>query len=216
MKNKEKEKDIRQNGQDVKTEDQKKGANKAQDDQNQVIEEEIEETEEIPAQVPEANAEESDEDSNKEEKQSDPIEQKLAEIQDKYIRLSAEFDNYRKRTLKEKMELTRLAGEDILKNLLPVLDDFERAVKSVSETDNIDAVRAGIDLIYTKLRDFLTSNGIKEIEAQKKDFDADLHEAITKIPVADQEMKGKVVDVVEKGYYLHDKIIRYAKVVVGE
>ncbi len=142
------------------------------------------------------------------------LQKQVDENKDKYLRLSAEFDNYRKRTLKEKMDLTKTAGEDILKGLLPVMDDFERGLKHIDEASDVDALKAGISLIYNKFKDYLSQKGIKEIEASNAVFDTDLHEAITKIPVPD--MSGKVVDVVEKGYFLHDKIIRYAKVVVGE
>lgn len=142
------------------------------------------------------------------------LQNQINESKDKYLRLSAEFDNYRKRTLKEKMDLTKTAGEDILKGLLPVMDDFERGLKHIDESSDVDALKAGISLIYNKFKDYLAQKGIKEIEASNAVFDTDLHEAITKIPVPD--MSGKVVDVVEKGYFLHDKIIRYAKVVVGE
>lgn len=144
------------------------------------------------------------------------LEEKLAESQDKYLRLSAEFDNYRKRTLKEKMELTKSAGESILQNILPVMDDFDRALQLMESATDCASMKQGIDLIYIKFQEFLKANGIKEIEAVNKEFDTDLHEAITKIPAPDKKLKGKVVDVVQKGYYLNDKIIRYAKVVVGE
>lgn len=141
---------------------------------------------------------------------------KLAEMADKYIRLSAEFDNYRKRTLREKIELTKSAGEEILMNIIPVVDDFERALKQVQAAQDCKAVKEGIDLIYNKFLLFLKQHGVKEIDAMNKDFDVDLHEAITKIPVSDESIKGKVVDVVEKGYYLNDKVMRFSKVVVGE
>lgn len=143
-------------------------------------------------------------------------EEKLAEMTDKYLRLSAEFDNYRKRTLREKIELTKTAGEDILRNIIPVIDDFERALKQVESTQDCAAVKSGIDLIYNKFLSFLKQQGIKEIEAVNKEFDVDLHEAITKIPAPDENMRGKVVDVVEKGYFLNDKVMRFSKVVVGE
>ncbi len=142
--------------------------------------------------------------------------QKLQEINDKYLRLSAEFDNYRKRTLKEKIELTKIAGEDILISILPIMDDFERAIQSINDAKEIDAVKEGTDLIYNKLKKFLTQKGIKEIDAIKKDFNTDLHEAVTKIPAPNKKMKGKVVDVIEKGYVLHEKVIRFSKVVIGE
>lgn len=158
-----------------------------------------------------------------EDKESDSIEEKqddkeaqLAELQEKYLRLSAEFDNYRKRTLKERIDLTKSAGENILVNLLPVMDDFDRAMSLMETASDCKAMKEGIDLIYSKMKDFLKHNGIKEIDAIDKDFDTDLHEAVTKIPAADKKKRGKVVDVIQKGYYLNDKIIRYSKVVVGE
>lgn len=143
-------------------------------------------------------------------------EQKAKEFEDKYVRLSAEFDNYRKRTLKEKMDLTKTAGEDLLVKILPVVDDFERGMKNLNESQNIEGVKEGIALIYNKFKDFLNQNGVKEIEAMGTDFDIDLHDAVTKIPAPDKKLKGKVVDVIEKGYILFDKVIRYSKVVIGE
>jgi molecular chaperone GrpE len=144
------------------------------------------------------------------------IEEKLAEIQDKYIRLSAEFDNYRKRTLREKMELSKYAGEKMLLSILPIMDDFERALKHLDVTTDIDSIKNGIDIIYGKFSDFLKQNGVKEIESLNTDFNVDLHEAVAKVPVDDADKKGKVVDVVLKGYYLLDKVLRFAKVVVAE
>lgn len=144
------------------------------------------------------------------------LEEKLKEQQDKYLRLSADFDNYRKRTLKEKAELTKFAGAEIYTSLLPVLDDFERAMASMSSSDDINAVCQGIELIYNKFRDYLNQQGIKEIDALHKEFDTDVHDAVTKFPAPKKNLKGKVVDIIEKGYMLNDKVIRYAKVVVGE
>ena len=140
----------------------------------------------------------------------------IKELQDKYIMLSAEFDNYRKRTLKEKIDLTKLAGEEILLKLLPVMDDFDRASQTIDEVTDCSAMKEGVDLIHNKFRDFLNSSGIKEINALNQKFDTNLHEAITKIPAPSRKLKGKIVDVIEKGYYLHDKVIRYSKVVIGE
>ncbi len=157
------------------------------------------------------------EDEVEEEKVEEPtIEEKMSELQNKYLRLSAEFDNYRKRTLREKIDLHVSAKEDILSNILPVVDDFERGMDSVEKATDIKAVKEGIKLIYTKFSAFLKQQGVKEIESVGKKFDTDLHEAITKIPVESKKKKGKVVDVVEKGYTLKDKVIRYAKVVIGE
>jgi molecular chaperone GrpE len=153
---------------------------------------------------------------DKEVKKEPGAEEKLAEMQDKYLRLSAEFDNYRKRTLREKIELTKHAGENILISIVPVMDDFERALKHMETSTDTGAIKSGIDLIYNKFRDFLTQHGIKEIEALNTDFNVDLHDAVTKVPVQDEKMKGKVVDVVLKGYWLHEKVMRHSKVVVGE
>jgi molecular chaperone GrpE len=153
------------------------------------------------------------------DKQADALratEEKLAEMQDRYIRLSAEFDNYRKRTLREKIELTKHAGEDILISIVPVLDDFERALNSIDGTSDCTSIKNGIDLIYNKFRDVLSQKGLKEIEAQNLAFNVDLHEAVSKISVEDENMKGKVVNVLLKGYFLHDKVMRFSKVVVGE
>ena len=141
---------------------------------------------------------------------------KLAEMQDKYIRLSAEFDNYRKRTLREKMDLSKYAAEDLFHKIIPLMDDFDRALAHMDTTTDCAAMKDGIDLIYNKFSAFFKQNGIKEIESMNTDFNVDLHEAIAKIPVQEEEKKGKIVDVVEKGYYIHDKILRHAKLVVGE
>jgi len=146
----------------------------------------------------------------------DELTEKLAEMQDKYLRLSAEFDNYRKRTLREKMEITKTAGETLLVSILPVIDDFERALRSMDAVENCDSIKEGVLLIYNKLSDFLRQNGVKEVEALDRDFDADMHEAVTKIPAPVESAKGKVIDVIQKGYTLNEKVIRYPKVVVGE
>jgi molecular chaperone GrpE len=142
--------------------------------------------------------------------------EKLVEITDKHLRLQAEFDNFRKRTMKEKADLIKSGGESVLVNILPVVDDFERALVSLKDVPDDDAGKKGTQLIYNKFSEFLKQNNIKEIEAIKQDFNVDLHEAITKIPAPDESLKGKVVDVVQKGYLLNDKVIRFAKVVIGE
>jgi molecular chaperone GrpE len=144
------------------------------------------------------------------------VEEKLAEMQDKYIRLSAEFDNYRKRTLREKMEMSKYAGESLMLNIIPVMDDFERALRHMEVTDDCTAIKDGIGIIYGKFSEFLKQNGVKEIESLNHDFNVDLHEAVAKVPVEDADKKGKVVDVVLKGYYLQDKVLRFSKVIVGE
>ena len=139
------------------------------------------------------------------------VEEKLAEMQDKYIRLSAEFDNYRKRTLREKMELSKYAGENLLLNIIPLMDDFERALKHMDTATDCAAMKDGIDLIYGKFSEFLKQNGIKEIESLNSNFNVDLHEAVAKVPVEEDDKKGKVVDVVLKGYYLQDKVLRFCE-----
>ncbi len=144
------------------------------------------------------------------------LQEQLAAINDKYIRLSAEFDNYRKRTLKEKMELTKSAGRDIFLSILPVVDNFERGLKSLEDTKDSDAIKEGVELIYNNFKEFLKQRGVKEIEAINTVFDTDIHEAVTQIPAPNKDLKGKVVDVIEKGYCLNEKVIRFAKVVVGQ
>jgi molecular chaperone GrpE len=160
--------------------------------------------------------EETHEDTAKEVNPSEQLQQQLDEMKDKYLRLSAEFDNYRKRTLREKMDLTKYASEEVLRDLLPVIDDLERALKAVETATEINAVKEGLTLIVGKFTDFLKSKGIKEIEAIGKELDTDHHEAITKIPAPDESMKGKIVDVIQKGYMLNDKVMRFSKVVIGE
>ncbi|RKD91225.1 nucleotide exchange factor GrpE [Mangrovibacterium diazotrophicum] len=156
---------------------------------------------------------------SKKDKAHDEIEKlqnDLADMKDKHIRLQAEFDNFRKRTLKEKMELMKSGGESVLMNIIPVIDDLERALVAFRDVEDENPLKQGVTLIYNKFQEFLKQNGIKEIEAKEKDFDTDLHEAITKIPAPTEELKGKVVDVIQKGYLLHEKVIRFAKVVIGE
>jgi molecular chaperone GrpE len=140
------------------------------------------------------------------------LQDELAESKDKYIRLYAEFENHRRRTAKEKLEMISAANEQLLKALLPVVDDFERAERSLKDLSEKDA--SGILLIYQKLKKILDQFGVKAMDV-KGNFNADLHEAITQVPVQDESQKGKIVDVVEKGYLLNDKVIRFAKVVVG-
>jgi molecular chaperone GrpE len=144
------------------------------------------------------------------------LEDELAEMKDKYLRLYSDFENFKRRTSKERVEFFKTAGQEIITAMLPVLDDFERATKSLDTAKDVSAVKEGVTLVHHKLKNILTQKGLKEMEAQGKDFDADFHEAITNIPAPSPELKGKVVDAVEKGYFLGDKVIRYAKVVVGE
>ena len=168
-----------------------------------------------------ANASDNTEETPAAEETQQPSELELAqkkidELNDKYLRLSAEYDNYRKRTLKEKSDMRKSAGADILVGILPVVDDFERALAHMTEAQNVDSLREGVELIYKKFNEYLGKRGMTVIETEGKDFDTDIHEAITKIPAPTPEMKGKVIDCVQKGYKLNDKVVRFAKVVVGE
>lgn len=147
---------------------------------------------------------------NKDAEKLQELGQKLDEMNDKYLRLFSEFDNFRKRTQKERLELFKTASEDVIVALLPVLDDFERALKSVDENH-----KEGIELIYNKFNNTLQQKGLQCMDSMGNEFDTDFHEAITNIPAPSPDMKGKVVDVIEKGYKLNDKVIRFAKVVVG-
>lgn len=154
--------------------------------------------------------------SDKSGKDEQSFQEKLADMQDRYLRLSAEFDNYRKRSLREKIELSKYASEDILVKLLPFMDDFDRAVANMELTTDCGALKDGIKLIYSKFSDFLRQSEVKEIESLNCQFNVDLHDAVAKTPVEDESKKGLIADVVKKGYYLKDKVIRHAQVVIGE
>ena len=133
-----------------------------------------------------------------------------------YLFLMAEFDNFRKRTLKEKSELIKNAAESAFKGLLPIVDDFERALKASEGSEDANAMREGMELIYKKLKKYMEQNGVKEMDPDDREFDADKHEAISVVPVPDENQKGKILDTVEKGYMINDKVLRHAKVVVGQ
>lgn len=148
--------------------------------------------------------------------ESDKMADACREWQDKYMRLSAEFDNFRKRTLKEKMDLIASGGEEIIKAIIPVVDDFERAIAALDGKEHVAAECEGIRLIYQKFLDILKSKGVTPIEALGKQLDVDFHDAVAKVPVQEEDKKGTVIDVVQTGYLLKDKVIRFAKVVVGE
>jgi molecular chaperone GrpE len=163
-------------------------------------------TEDVAEETPEVSAEEKLQEA----------EQKLADANDKYLRLMAEFDNYRKHTLKDKAEMLKTAGERVITSILPVIDDIERAQANMDAADDIKAVKEGVNLIFDKLLKQLAKEGLKKIEAIGNDFDTDFHEAIAMIPGADDSMKGKVVDCVQNGYTLNDKVIRHAKVAVAK
>lgn len=150
------------------------------------------------------------------EKKVESLEEQLAKEKKEYLFLMAEFDNFRKRTLKEKSEIIRNAGENVLKGLLPIMDDFERGIKASETTADSDALKEGMALIYNKLKKYLAQNGVKEFDPADDTFDADRHEAISAVPVPDEAMKGKILDTVEKGYMINDKVLRHAKVVVGQ
>lgn len=143
------------------------------------------------------------------------LQQENAALNDKYLRLFAEFDNFKRRTQKERTELLQTAGKDVIISLLPVLDDFDRANKAIESATDINPIREGISLVHNKLKNLLAQKGLKEMESINTPFDTDNHEAITKIPAPNDDLKGKVIDELEKGYTLNDKVIRFAKVVVG-
>ncbi|WP_374759194.1 MULTISPECIES: nucleotide exchange factor GrpE [Dyadobacter] len=150
--------------------------------------------------------------------EKDPMEEariELAEMKDKYIRLYADFENFRRRTAKEKLEMISGASSDMVKAILPIVDDFERAKVSFESSTEIDALKEGVDLIYTKLFKTLEAKGLKPMDSKGATFDAELHESIAQFPAPSEDLKGKVIDEIEKGYFLNDKVIRYAKVIVG-
>ena len=143
-------------------------------------------------------------------------EEKYSELNNRFLRLYAEFENYRKRTNKERLDLITNANSELLKDLVPVIDDFERAIANNVDADDIEGIKEGFSLIYTKYKGLLQSKGLKAMEAKGESFDPELHEAIANLPTEDKKMKGKVMEDVEKGYFLNDKVLRFAKVVVGQ
>jgi len=151
-----------------------------------------------------------------EENEEPTAEQRYAELNDKYIRIHAEFDNYRKRTNKEKVDIINTANAGMMRDLLSVIDDFQRAQANNENAEEIESVKEGFNLIYNKFKTILEGKGLKEMKADGEVFDSELHEAIANIPAPKKKDKGKVIEAVEKGYYLNDKVIRYAKVVVGQ
>ena len=168
-------------------------------------------------QVQETVAEETQTEETVEETVIEPTpEEKYAELNDKFLRLYSEFDNYRKRTNKEKLELISTASSGVIKDLVSVLDDFERAITNNETVEDTAALKEGFNLIHNKLKGILETKGLKPMISKGEVFDSELHEAIANIPAPTEDLKGKIVDDVEKGYYIHDKVIRYAKVVVGQ
>ena len=167
---------------------------------------ELNETTEETAQTPEEQL----------QKELNEANEKIADLNDKFLRQVAEFDNYRKRTMKEKAELIKNGGERVMESILPVLDDFERALANMAKDENAKDILTGIELIHNKLTGILKSNGLQKIETEGKDFDTDYHEAIAMVPAPTPELKGKVLDCIQTGYMLNEKVIRHAKVAVGE
>ena len=151
-----------------------------------------------------------------EESELEKVKDELKEAKDRYLRLAAEFDNFKRRNAKERIELIQTAGRDVITDLLEVLDDADRAQKQMETSEDVQQIKEGVSLIFNKLKNQLQAKGLKPMETIGKDFDPDLHEAISEIPAPSEELKGKVLDEVVKGYYLNDKIIRHAKVVVGK
>jgi molecular chaperone GrpE len=177
--------------------------------------EQVDNTEEINTTV---NEVEQDIDQQAEENVTSPVDtlkQELSLANDKYLRLYAEFDNFRRRTIKEREEARKLEGKDLIVSLLPVLDDFERASRAMETATDVAPVKEGVTLIQNKLKNALTKHGLKEMESIGTPFDPDLQEAITNIPAPTEDLKGKVVDEMEKGYLLNDRVVRFAKVIVG-
>lgn len=183
--------------------------------------EELNKEAEVKEQTQDAQAETKSEPKKKKTRKSkkdselEELKVKHAELNDKHLRLFSEFDNFRKRTYKERIELSKTASADVILQLLPILDDFERAFKSIAEGQSQDNMIEGINLIYNKFKSTLNAKGLEVIEAIGEDFDTDFHEAITKVTAPTKELKGKIIDEVERGYLLGGKVIRYAKVVVG-
>lgn len=153
---------------------------------------------------------------NKEKEEMARLEAEIAELKDKYLRQAAEFDNYRKRTLKEKTELILNGGEKIITSLLPVLDDMERAQQNIEKSNDVEALKEGTNLVFKKLMTVLESAGLQKIDTDGKDFDTDVHEAIAMVPATTDDQKGKVIDCVQAGYKLNEKVIRHAKVAIGQ
>jgi molecular chaperone GrpE len=157
----------------------------------------------------------SEKEQTQEPDQVDILKNEVGELKDKYIRLYSEFENFRRRTSKEKIDMIKAANEDVIVSLLSVVDDFERAQKAFLNIEGNDSLKEGINLIHHKLYKTLESKGLKPMDAMGKEFNSDLHEAITQSPAPSEDLKGKIIDVLEKGYYLNDKVIRHAKVVIG-
>lgn len=196
-----------------------KNDNDVQENPDAVVVDDINATPEENSEAAEEVAADAVEEVTEEEKLSKENEQLKADLEKEkkeYMFLMAEFDNFRKRTLREKSELIKNAGESAFKGLLPIVDDFERALKASEGSEDGASIREGMELIYKKLKKYMEQNGVKEMDPEDRDFDADRHEAISVVPVPDESQKGKILDTVEKGYTINDKVLRHAKVVVGQ
>lgn len=195
-----------------------KNSRKAQDPEAEVVDEvNATPAEDHEAEV--AGAEIADDELSEEEKlqkENEKLSADLEKEKKEYMFLMAEFDNFRKRTLREKSELIKNAAESAFRGLLPIVDDFERALKASEGSEDAASMRQGMELIYKKLVKYMATNGVKEMDPEDRTFDADRHEAISAVPVPDEEQKGKILDTVEKGYTINDKVLRHAKVVVGQ
>lgn len=179
---------------------------------NNVIDEES-----VDAEAAKEMAQEELDEVEKLRKELEDTKAQLEKEKKEYLFLMAEFDNFRKRTLKEKSELIKNGGESAMKGLLPIIDDFERSIQAINESSDASSIKEGVELIYNKFVKYLEQNGVTPIDSEKgTDFDTELHEAVTLFPAGDDALKGKVIDTVQKGYKLHDKVIRHAKVVVGQ
>lgn len=192
-------------------------SSKAKKKNEKVKEEEIKATEATPQEAQEETQEQ--EKATDEKKEIDPLaeaNQEISNLKDKHLRLSAEFDNYRKRTMKEKSDLIRNGGERVITSLLPILDDMERALQNMEKTEDINSIREGVELIYTKYLKVLNENGVQKMEIENQNFDTDFHEAIAMVPAPEEDQKGKILDCVQNGYILNEKVIRHAKVVVAQ
>lgn len=192
-------------------------------DDNLDVQNEAPETPDVEDVTPEEVTPEEVDASEEAQKVCEDAEQKIAALKEElekekkeYLFLMAEFDNFRKRTLKEKSDIIKNAGENVLKGLLPIMDDFERGIKAAENSPEAESVKEGVNLIYNKLKKYLNQNGVKEIDPTDDTFDTEKHEAISAVPVTDEEKKGKILDTVEKGYTINDKVLRHAKVVVGQ
>ncbi|MBC7744774.1 MAG: nucleotide exchange factor GrpE [Flavobacterium sp.] len=191
---------------------------KIQEEALNLEEQELQKISEEIKYVNEAHKNDPDEPQPEQETESseeDKLKAEISEWNNKYLRLYAEFDNYKRRTVKERIELQQTAGKDVIVDLLPVLDDFERALKAMENASEINAVKEGVNLIHNKFKNILMQKGLKEMESHGTAFNADIHEGITNIPAPSDDLKGKILDELEKGYYLNDKLIRFAKVVIG-